>query len=139
MRHIAARAGVAIGNLYRSFPNTDALFYSVIPAAFAALHAPVERVREEPRARRAAQRADDKAQQDAEQVLLFWTEQRLMVTLARAAPLSDRVKSAVLGLMSRGMTDYFSAPQSSPDGTKCCIARMILRAQGVPASSQNGP
>lgn len=39
----------------------------------------------------------------------------------------------------RGMTDYFSAPQSSPDGTKCCISRIVLRAQGVAPTSQNGP
>jgi hypothetical protein len=39
----------------------------------------------------------------------------------------------------RGTNDYFAAPQVSVDGTKCCISRMILRAQGVPATSPNGP
>ena len=39
----------------------------------------------------------------------------------------------------RGTNDYFAAPQSSTDGTKCCVSRMILRAQGVPATTQNMP
>jgi len=39
----------------------------------------------------------------------------------------------------RGTNDYFAAPQSSADGTKCCISRLVLRAQGVPATTPNGP
>jgi hypothetical protein len=37
----------------------------------------------------------------------------------------------------RGTNDYFSAPRASPDGKHCCIAKIILRAQGVPASGPN--
>jgi hypothetical protein len=40
---------------------------------------------------------------------------------------------------ARGASDYFAAPVASMDGTKCCISRIILRAQGVPASSPNTP
>lgn len=39
----------------------------------------------------------------------------------------------------RGTSDYFAAPQSSQDGTKCCISRIILRAQGVAATTPNTP
>lgn len=39
----------------------------------------------------------------------------------------------------RGADDYFAPPQSSPDGTKCCISRIILRAPGVPATTPNTP
>jgi len=39
----------------------------------------------------------------------------------------------------RGTNDYFAPPQSSADGTKCCISRMVLRAQGVSATTPNGP
>ena len=39
----------------------------------------------------------------------------------------------------RGTNDYFSAPQLSPDNTRCCISRIILRSQGVPSTTPNGP
>ncbi len=39
----------------------------------------------------------------------------------------------------RGSTDYFSAPQTSLDGTQCCVSRIILRSQGVAATTPNGP
>lgn len=39
----------------------------------------------------------------------------------------------------RGTNDYFSAPRASPDGTRCCIAKVILRAQGVAATSPDTP
>jgi hypothetical protein len=37
----------------------------------------------------------------------------------------------------RGHTDFFSNPRVSSDGTQCSIERIVLRAQGVPATSQN--
>lgn len=37
----------------------------------------------------------------------------------------------------RGTTDFFSAPKASTDGTKCCVAKIILRAQGVAATGPN--
>jgi hypothetical protein len=39
----------------------------------------------------------------------------------------------------RGTDDYFAPPQTSSDGTKCCVSRIILRSQGVAATSTNGP
>jgi hypothetical protein len=39
----------------------------------------------------------------------------------------------------RGTNDYFSAPQASSDGLHCCIAKVILRAQGVAATSPDMP
>lgn len=39
----------------------------------------------------------------------------------------------------RGANDYFAAPRISRDGTSCCISRIILRAQGVAATTPNGP
>ncbi|HEX4341034.1 MAG TPA: hypothetical protein VH062_34230 [Polyangiaceae bacterium] len=38
---------------------------------------------------------------------------------------------------TRGTNDFFTAPRSSPDGTKCCVAKMLLRGKGVPASGPN--
>jgi hypothetical protein len=38
-----------------------------------------------------------------------------------------------------GPNDYFSTPVASPDGKNCCVSRVILRAQGVPATTMNGP
>ena len=37
----------------------------------------------------------------------------------------------------RGTNDYFSAPRSSADGLHCCVSKLILRGQGVPASGPN--
>jgi hypothetical protein len=37
----------------------------------------------------------------------------------------------------RGTNDYFSAPRSSADGKRCCVDKIILRAQGVPPSGPN--
>jgi hypothetical protein len=38
-----------------------------------------------------------------------------------------------------GPNDYFSTPIASQDGKNCCVSRVILRAQGVPATTMNGP
>ena len=40
---------------------------------------------------------------------------------------------------SRGTNDYFSAPQASADGLHCCIDKIILRVQGVAATSPDSP
>jgi hypothetical protein len=39
----------------------------------------------------------------------------------------------------RGVDDYFSAPRASADGLRCCIDKVILRAEGVAATSPNSP
>lgn len=39
----------------------------------------------------------------------------------------------------RGANDYFSAPQASVDGMHCCVSKIILRAQGVAATSPDSP
>ena len=36
---------------------------------------------------------------------------------------------------SRGTNDYYSAPQASTDGTRCCVSKITLRAQGVAATT----
>ena len=41
--------------------------------------------------------------------------------------------------LTRGTNDYFAAPHASSDKTRCCISKIILRAQGVAATSPNGP
>jgi hypothetical protein len=38
---------------------------------------------------------------------------------------------------ARGTNDYFSTPISSSDGLRCCIARIVLRAQGVAATTMD--
>ncbi len=40
---------------------------------------------------------------------------------------------------TRGQDDYFSAPQWSADGKSCCVSKIILRAQGVAATTPNSP
>jgi hypothetical protein len=40
---------------------------------------------------------------------------------------------------TRGTNDYFSAPEASSDGLHCCIQKLILRAQGVAATSPDSP
>jgi hypothetical protein len=37
----------------------------------------------------------------------------------------------------RGNRDFFSNPRASADGTQCSIDRIVLRAEGVPASTQD--
>jgi hypothetical protein len=37
----------------------------------------------------------------------------------------------------RGPNDYYSAPRQSADGLRCCYDKVVLRAQGVPASTMN--
>jgi hypothetical protein len=39
----------------------------------------------------------------------------------------------------RGQNDYFAAPRISNDGKTCCISKIILRGQGVAATSPNTP
>jgi hypothetical protein len=39
----------------------------------------------------------------------------------------------------RGVNDYFSAPRASADGLRCCIDKVILRAEGVAATSPDSP
>jgi hypothetical protein len=39
----------------------------------------------------------------------------------------------------RGANDYFSAPRASADGLRCCIGKVILRADGVAATTPNSP
>jgi hypothetical protein len=39
----------------------------------------------------------------------------------------------------RGLNDYVAPTQTSMDGTRCCVSRIILRAQGVPATTPNMP
>jgi hypothetical protein len=38
-----------------------------------------------------------------------------------------------------GPTDYFATPYVSTDGKTCCVSRVILRANGVAATTTNGP
>jgi hypothetical protein len=40
---------------------------------------------------------------------------------------------------TRGQDDYFSAPEISADGKTCCVSKLILRAQGVAATTPNTP
>jgi hypothetical protein len=38
---------------------------------------------------------------------------------------------------SFGPNDYYSAPLASKDGTKCCLERIVLRENGVPATTMD--
>jgi hypothetical protein len=37
----------------------------------------------------------------------------------------------------RGINDFFTNPQASADGKQCTIDRIVLRAQGVAATTPN--
>jgi hypothetical protein len=37
----------------------------------------------------------------------------------------------------RGTNDYVSSARASTDGKRCCVAKIILRANGVPATEPN--
>jgi hypothetical protein len=39
----------------------------------------------------------------------------------------------------QGINDYFSAPRASVDGLRCCIDKVILRAEGVAATTPDSP
>ncbi len=51
-----------------------------------------------------------------------------------AAPESSACQPSV-----RGQNDYFATPMTSSDGLQCCVSRIILRGQGVAATTPNGP
>ncbi len=55
-------------------------------------------------------------------------------TLTMSAPQTSACQPNV-----RGTNDYFSTPSTSSDGLKCCIPKIILRSQGVAATSPNAP
>lgn len=90
MADIAARAGVSTGNVYRYFESKDALFYEVLPDAFAATF-----LRLVQRRVRALARANDitaldaSARDEAEVLLRFWIENRRRVVI-----LLDRSKGS---------------------------------------------
>lgn len=51
---------------------------------------------------------------------------------------ASSAKSACQNLQ-RGTNDYFTAPRASADGLRCCIDKVVLRAEGVPATTPNTP
>ena len=53
---------------------------------------------------------------------------KTVITMKQAEP------SACQPIM-RGMTDFASKARVSADGKHCCIDRIVLRAQGVPATT----
>ncbi|MGA2451375.1 MAG: hypothetical protein ABTD50_22185 [Polyangiaceae bacterium] len=55
-------------------------------------------------------------------------------TLTLSSPQTSSCQPSV-----RGLDDYFSAPMASSDGLECCISRIVLRAQGVAATTPNSP
>jgi hypothetical protein len=79
-----------------------------------------------------------------------WATLAIEQPSANLKPVSDvvftatRLQFAAASPMScqpsqHGPTDYFATPYVSKDGTTCCISRVILRANGVPATTMNGP
>ncbi len=55
-------------------------------------------------------------------------------TLTMSAPQTSSCQPNV-----RGTNDYFATPTTSSDGLTCCISRIILRSQGVAATSPDVP
>jgi hypothetical protein len=51
----------------------------------------------------------------------------------------DSAAKSACQAIQRGTNDYFSAPRASTDGLRCCVGKITLRAQGVPASTPNSP
>ncbi len=46
-------------------------------------------------------------------------------------------RTSVCQPLVRGANDSYSAPRLSKDGSRCCVSRMTLRAQGVPPSTSD--
>ena len=53
-----------------------------------------------------------------------------MITFEKSAP-------AACQPSARGTNDYYSTPIASSDGLRCCIARLVLRARGVDATTMD--
>jgi hypothetical protein len=78
-----------------------------------------------------------------QQRAVFWIELK-----TSAKPIEDAVFENVVLTMqtsepeacelnNAGMNDYVSKSRVSPDGRHCCIDRIVLRAEGVPPSTQD--
>jgi hypothetical protein len=56
--------------------------------------------------------------------------EHIVLTMQNAEP-------GACALNNRGMTDYATNSRVSADGLHCCIDRIVLRADGVPATTQD--
>ena len=62
--------------------------------------------------------------------LLFGMRVLIVLTMQKPEP-------GACALNNRGMTDYATASRVWADGLHCCIDRIVLRADGVPATTQD--
>jgi hypothetical protein len=84
---------------------------------------------------------DLKGQQ--QQQALFWVELKTAAKPTEDLVFEDVVLSmrmpepAACVLNNRGMNDYVSKSRVSADGMHCCIDRIVLRVDGVPATTKD--
>ncbi len=78
------------------------------------------------------------AQNYAEFVIEMYTENPAadVVFTATTVTFADSEAAACQPTV-RGIDDFFTNPKASPDGKQCTIDRIVLRAQGVPATTPN--
>lgn len=117
MAHIAERAGVSTGNIYRYFAHKDALFDAVLPDEFAARFLAL--VRKRVQALLIAEeltQLDREAQARAEELLRFWVEHRL-----RVITLLDRAQDS----RHEGFADVFVRELMRPS-----LAKLRAEAAG---------
>jgi len=78
-----------------------------------------------------------------QQRALFWIELKTAAKPTEDVIFEDIVltmrdpEPGACALNNRGMNDYVSKSRVSADGRHCCIERIVLRAQGVPATTDD--
>jgi AcrR family transcriptional regulator len=125
---IALDAGVATGNLYRYYPNKDALFGAVVPRTDAArlLRLIRARVRELAHLRDWS-RANAGGSRRADALLDFWVRRRTSVIIlldgAQGSPLAH-VQPLIVAELTRLAHDYAESRQRGGDAPR--VPRVVL-------------
>lgn len=125
---IARDAGVATGNLYRYYPNKEALFEAVIPRRVAAQFLRLVRARVRDLATLADWRtATVGGSSKADALLEFWIRQRIPVVIllagAQGSPL-EHVRPLVVSELTR-LADEYAAAQDA-DRAAERVPRVVL-------------
>lgn len=125
---IAGEAGVSTGNLYRYYPNKEALFAAVVPRSVAARFLRLMRARVRELATRSDWRTATAAgSSKADALLDFWIRQRLPVVIlltgAQGSPLAH-VRALVVSELARLSDEYAATRLGDNAGER--VPRVVL-------------